>query len=71
LQAGELIKYSYTVRRLLVTLSDEEHEALRRVSYERRVPIAELIRTAVDRMYNTNHTEIGPRGRPPAGGRRA
>jgi hypothetical protein len=55
--------------RMNLTLSDHEHEALRRLAFERRLSIAELIRLAVDQAYGTDHDEItGPGRRPGAKG---
>ena len=51
--------------RMMVTLSDNEYETLRRISFERRVPVAKLVRQAVDAVYGTNDDEIGPPGRKP------
>lgn len=53
------------MRRLMVTLSEDEYETLRRVSYERRVPVAKLVRQAIDAIYRTNDDEIGPPGPKP------
>lgn len=33
--------------RMMVYLDDQDHEELRRIAYERRIPIAEQIRLAV------------------------
>lgn len=46
---------------LNIILSDTEHATLRRLAFERRLSIAELIRQAVDAAYGTEHAEIvGP-----------
>jgi hypothetical protein len=45
--------------------ADDEHETLRRLAYEQRVPIAKLIREAVDKVYGTTGDEIQPAGRKP------
>jgi len=55
------------MRRIMLTVSDNEHETLRRLSFERRVSIAELIRQALDDRYGSDHAEIGPPGRRPKG----
>ena len=46
----------------MVTLSDDEYETLRRISFEQRVPVAKLVRQAIDAAYRTNDDEIGPPG---------
>jgi hypothetical protein len=51
------------MQRLVVILSDDEHETLRRLAYERHVPIAELVREAIDQVYGTAHGEIPKPGR--------
>lgn len=47
---------------LNIILSDTQHEELRRLSFEQRISIAELIRRAVDRAYGTKHDEIVGQG---------
>lgn len=54
------------MQRLMLTLSDAEYEALRRAAFERRVPMAELIREALDAALGTDHREIGRPGRKPS-----
>ena len=55
--------YHYTtMQRIMLTLSDNEYEVLRRLSYERRVPVAKLVREALDAAYGTNDDEIRPPG---------
>ncbi len=44
-------------------ISDNEYETLRRLSFEQHVPIAKLIRTAIDAAYGTNDNEIQAPGR--------
>ena len=46
-------------------ISDGEYETLRRLSFEQRLPIAELIRAAIDQAYGTNDEEIQAPGRKP------
>ncbi len=53
------------MKRLLVSLSDAQHAALRRLAYERETTIAELIREALDHTFGTDHGEIRRRGRQP------
>ena len=55
--------YNHIVNYLL-PLSADEHATLRRLSYERHVPIAKLIRDAIDAVYGTNQEDIRPPGRP-------
>ena len=50
------------MQRMMVTLSDDEYETLRRLSFERRVPVAKLVRQAIDAAYGTHDDEIGPPG---------
>jgi len=52
------------VQRIMLTLSESEYTTLRRVAFERHVPMAKLIRTAIDAMFGTDDREIGPPGRP-------
>jgi hypothetical protein len=49
----------------MLMLSDEEHETLRRLSFEQRVPVAKLVRLAIDAMYGTSDDEIQAPGRKP------
>ena len=51
------------MQRMMLMISDNEYEALRRLSFERRVPLAKLIRAAVDAAYGTNDDEIQAPGR--------
>lgn len=51
------------MQRIMLMLSNEEHETLRRLSYERKQPIAKLIRVAIDELYGTSDAEIQPPGR--------
>ena len=51
------------MQRMMLMISDNEYEALRRLSFERHVPIAKLIRAAVDAAYGTNDDEIQAPGR--------
>ena len=56
--------YHYTtMQRIMLTLSDNEYEVLRRLAYEGRVPLAKLVRKAIDAAYGTNDEEIRPPGR--------
>ena len=48
---------------MMLMLSDNEYEALRRLSFEQHVPIAKLIRVAIDAAYGTNDDEIQAPGR--------
>lgn len=48
---------------MVLMLSDDEHEMLRRLAYERRVPMAKLIREAIDQVYGTTGEEIQAPGR--------
>jgi hypothetical protein len=50
---------------MVLMISDNEYETLRRLSFERRLPIAKLIRAAVDEVYGTNDEEIQAPGRKP------
>jgi hypothetical protein len=54
------------VKTFVLKLSEAEHEALRRLAYERRVSLAKLVREAVDEAYGTEHSEIRGPGRSPA-----
>lgn len=54
------------MQRMVLVISDNEHETLRRLAYEERVPMAQLIRNAIDAMYGTNDEEIERPGRKPA-----
>jgi len=47
---------------LNIILSDTQHETLRRLSFEQRISIAELIRRALDQAYGTEHAEIVGQG---------
>ena len=49
--------------RMMLLISDNEYETLRRLSFEQRVPIAKLIRAAIDAAYGTNADEIQAPGR--------
>ncbi len=48
---------------MVLIISDNEYETLRRLSFEQRQPIAKLIRLAIDKAYGTNDDEIQPPGR--------
>ena len=50
---------------MMLIISEDEYETLRRLSFEQRVPIAKLIRAAIDKAYGTNDDEIQPPGRKP------
>ncbi len=49
--------------RMILLISDNEYETLRRLSFEQRVPIAKLVRAAIDAAYGTNDDEIQAPGR--------
>ena len=51
------------MQRIVLMVSDNEYETLRRLSFEQHVPIAKLIRAAVDAAYGTNDDEIQAPGR--------
>jgi hypothetical protein len=48
---------------MVIMISDDEYETLRRLSFERRKPIAKLIRAAIDGAYGTSDDEIQLPGR--------
>ena len=50
---------------MMLMISDNEYEALRRLSFEQHVPLAKLIRAAIDAAYGTNDDEIQAPGRRP------
>ena len=55
------------MKTVTITLSDEQHEMLRRLAEERRgtqpgATIAELIREAIDRKFGTSHLEVNVEG---------
>jgi hypothetical protein len=56
--------YIYIVNNYLLPLSTDEYATLRRLSYEQHVPIATLIRDAIDAAFGTNQDGIRPPGRP-------
>ena len=64
---GKLRYHYITMQRIMLTVSDNEHETLRRLSFERRVPMAQLVRDAIDAAYGTEQSEVGPPGRRPRG----
>ncbi len=51
------------MQRMMLMISDNEYEALRRLSFEQHVPLAKLIRAAIDAAYGTNDNEIQAPGR--------
>jgi hypothetical protein len=51
--------------RFMLTISDEEYEKLRQLSFDRRLPIAKLVRLAIDGTYGTSDEEIPAPGRKP------
>ena len=53
------------MQRMMITLSDDEYETLRRLAFERRTAMTRLVRDAIDEKYRTNGDEIGPPGRSP------
>ena len=52
------------MQRIMLTLSDDEWETLRRLSFERSTPMTKLVREAIDLTYSTSD-DIPPQGRPP------
>ena len=52
------------MQRMMLTLSDDEWETLRRLSFERSTPMTKLVREAVDLAFDTSD-DIPPPGRPP------
>jgi len=52
------------MQRIMLTLSDDEWETLRRLSFERSSPMTKLVREAIDLAYDTTD-DIPPQGRPP------
>ena len=55
------------MQRLMITLSDDEYETLRRLAFERRTSMTRLVREAIDGVYGTSGKEIGLPGRRPKG----
>lgn len=53
------------IQRMMISLSDNEYDTLRRLAYERHTSIAKLVREALDAAYGTQHDEIQPPGRKP------
>ena len=54
-----------SMKRLLISLTGPEYEALRRVAFERHVSMAEAIRQILDDACGTTHDDVGRRrGRP-------
>ena len=53
------------MRRMVMTLSDDEYETLRRLAFERHTAMTRLVRDAIDEKYRTSGDEIGPPGRSP------
>ena len=53
------------MQRIMLMLSEDEHETLRRLSFEQRVPVAKLVRIAIDAKYGTSDEEIQAPGRKP------
>jgi hypothetical protein len=51
------------MQRVVVVLSDNEYEALRRAAFEEHMSMSELVRRAVDRQLGTVHDEIEGPGR--------
>ena len=47
----------------MLTLSENEFQTLRRLSFERDVPVTRLVREAIDGAYGTRD-DIRPPGRP-------
>ena len=52
------------MRRIMLTLSEDEFQTLRRLSFERDLPVTRLVREAIDVTYATTD-DIRPPGRPP------
>lgn len=46
------------MKRTMVYLSDELHEGLRRLAFERRSSMAELIRAAVERVFGEDIEDL-------------
>ena len=46
------------MKKTMIYLSEETHEGLRKLAFERRVSIAELIRQAVDVVYGEDIEDI-------------
>lgn len=55
--------HASVMQRMVLVISDNEHETLRRLAFEQRIPMAQLIRNAIDSMYGTNDEEIERPGR--------
>jgi len=53
------------MQRLIVTIGQDEYETLRRLAYERRVSIAEVVREAIDAVHGTHHRDVPKPGRGP------
>lgn len=51
------------MQRIVISLSDDEHGVLRRLAFERHVPIARLIRDAIDHAYGASGEEVQRPGR--------
>jgi len=56
--------YYINMQRIMLTLSDDEWETLRRLSFERKTPMTKLVREAIDLAYNTTD-DIPQPGRQP------
>lgn len=54
------------MQRMILVISNNEDETLRRLALEQGVSMAKLIRNAIDAMYGTNDEEIERPGRKPA-----
>ncbi len=61
---GEVSSHYNNMVNYLLPLSTDEYATLRRLSYEQHVPIATLVRDAIDAAYGTNQDGIRPPGRP-------
>ena len=51
------------MKRLLVNLDDDMYEDLRALAFERKVPMAKLVRYAIDRTFEDELDAIGGRRR--------
>jgi len=54
---------SIDMRRIMLTLSENEFQTLRQLSFERDLPVTRLVREAIDGAYGTRD-DIRPPGRP-------
>ena len=47
------------MKKLLVSLTDDEYEALRRYAYEQNLSKAEVVRRAIDALCGVAHQPVG------------